>query len=139
MTPSKKLKELRSEIENILDKGIAQFLMPYSDNKNPIYIYIQGYTPAFNDGDPCIHNSYYYTKEEIFEEELLEYESDFFGNVTEEVLEESLDPPDTQEFMEALEGVEDALEYKYGTDYHVLITLKDGNVSFVRDHYDCGY
>lgn len=139
MIPSEKLKELREEIRNILDKGIEQFLLPYSNNKKPIYIYVQGYTPSFNDGDPCTHNSYSYNKYEILSEEFLEYEADFFGNVNKQVLEESIDPPDTVEFSDALESALEALEFQYGSDYQVLITLKDGNVSFVKDYYDCEY
>ena len=139
MTPSEQLKELRSQIDAILNRGIEQFLLPFSSNTRPIYLYIQGYTPSFNDGDPCTHRSYVHDREDIISEGILEYESEFFGSIDEQQIEESLDPPNSEEFRDALEAVEEALEYKYGTDYQVLITLKDNNISYVRDHYDCGY
>lgn len=139
MNAADRLKELRKEINSILDKGLAQFLLPYSDIKEPMYIYVQAYTPSFNDGEPCEHRSYAMDKYSIGEEEILKYEQDFFGKVTLEDIDNSVEWPEGEEFLAALDGVEEALEYKYGTDYQVLITLKDGNVSFVRDHYDCGF
>ena len=145
LNPSLQLKQLRKEINNILDRGIAQFLLPYSDSEEPLYIYIQGYTPSFNDGDPCTHNSYVYSPEEIIEGEILEYNEDLFGDIDEEQLKASRPYPTDKDgrtlsdFNEAVEAVEEALEFKYGTDYHVLITLQNGNVTYVRDHYDCGY
>ena len=136
--PALQLKELKEEINKILEKGITQFLEPWADTETPIYIYIQGYTPSFNDGEPCTHSSTEYNKNEIIED-ILEYNGDLFGEIGEEELLASADWPTDPEFQEAIEGVHEALGYEYGTDYHLLITLKDGQVSYVRDHYDCGY
>ena len=145
LSPSQQLKALRSKINDILDKGIAQFLLPYSDSEEPLYIYIQGYTPSFNDGEPCLHDSYAYSAEDIIEYEVLEYSEDLFGDIDEEQLKSSRPYPRNKdgdiltEFIEAIEAVKEALEFKYGTDYHVLIALQNGNVTYVRDHYECGY
>jgi hypothetical protein len=137
LTPAQRLTKLKKEIEGILDGGIVQFLTPWANTKKPIYIYIQGYTPSFNDGEPCLHSSQEYSKEEI--DEVFEYNLDIFGNLTLEEILESEPWPKGLEFREALLAVHEALEYKYDTDYQVLITLKDGQVSYVKDHYDVGY
>lgn len=139
LTPAQQLTQLREEINAILDKGIAQFLTPWADTETPIYIYIQGYTPDFNDGERCVHNSCEYDKDEIIDDKILENNSDLFGAITEQDIEDSADWPSDPLFKEAIDCVHEALEYNYGTDFHVLITLKDGQVSYIRDHYDCGF
>jgi len=145
LNPSRQLAALRKKINDILDKGIAQFLIPYSNSKEPLYIYIQGYTPSFNDGEPCIHKSYVYSADEIIENEILEYDEDLFGDITKEQLENSRPYPTDKDgfilsdFFQALEAVEEALEFQYSTDYQVLITLQNGNVTYVRDHFECGF
>lgn len=139
LTPSQQLTKLREEINAILDKGINQFLIPWAGTKDPIYIYIQAWTPSFNDGEPCVHTSNVYDKDEIINDEKFDYNKEFFGNLTEEEITNSKAWPEEKDFRDAIEGVEEALQHKYGTDYQVLITLKDGQVSYVRDHYECGY
>jgi len=139
-SPAQQLTALHSKINEILDKGIPQFLLPYANDKKPLYIYIEGYTPSFNDGEPCIHDSYAYGKDElIVDYDILVYSKDLFGDIDNNVLSRSRSWPTDTSFYEAIGAVEEALEFKYGTDYHVLITLKDGNVSYVKDDYECGY
>lgn len=137
-TPLKRLKELRKEIYNILDKGIEQFLLPYAEDSKKLYIYIQGYTPDFNDGDPCRHSVDVYKKEEILNY-IFEEEEEIFSGISKEDIKNSRDWPDKNDFRDCLEEVGEVLTNKYTTDFQVLITLKDGKIHYIKDEYNCGY
>ena len=50
-----RLNSLKTEINEILDKGIIEFLEDYKNSELPLFIHIRGYTPGFNDGEPCTH------------------------------------------------------------------------------------
>lgn len=138
MDATKRLRELHGEIQNILEGGIEQFLLPYANDDKPLYIYVQGFTPSFNDGQPCEHESYYYTPEEVVEERYHDDEEQFI-QLTEAELLNSRKWPDDQDFTDALNATIEALEYEYKTGYQVLITLKDNNVFKVKEYYESDY
>ena len=138
-SPAMELKKLREKIDDILDRGVEQFLLPFADTEKPIYIYVYGYTPCFNDGDPCTHSSYAEDKDGILADDIIEYSSGIFGDLTRSDVYDSADWPETEEFKEAIKAVKEVLDYKYDTDYQVLITIKDKNVCCIKDDYDCGY
>lgn len=156
----RKAKEARkAALEPFLDQLAASGLVSI--------ITIRGYTPGFNDGEPCEHSASWWVNikqhaseeidvtddlEELFEELQDTYN---WNNTTRqrEYIPEAIEhnrvvcaqhghiydePP--KEILEAITTVIfDSIEEDYGTDYYVVFTLKDGK--FVRDEgdYDCGY
>lgn len=146
------LKELAKEVFDGVE-GLKKFV-------------IVGYTPSFNDGEPCTHSSfygfgnyqwteryskngeYYLNSDELGEredfEEFLELEE--FSSYA-----ETTDP--TTPIVYANSGVKDAdkahhligklddvCEMLFDTNYAVYFTLnEDGSVDVEQDDYDCGY
>ena len=122
-------------------------------------VVVQGYTPGFNDGDPCTHSQQTYVSVSDFsdfhesdeEDSPVEYVSGLSENYRECYrLKEGADgfPFNTDLTAEELEQVRtafdafgEAIEDLYTTDF--TLTWKrsndDGKVTFAHDHYECGY
>lgn len=133
--------ELKEELDAIYSLGASVLFEKFKD-EDPIYVYIQGYTPGFNDGEPCEHSSYFYYGEDLksFAEE---YESDDvqefldpfkdgFNSVDEE---RDLDPT----FHKAVDIADDIIHNYYGTDYQVMLVIGNGSVKMIKEDYECGY
>lgn len=152
-----KLKELQAEIDSILEDGIEGFLEDYKNVEKPLHIYIQGYTPGFNDGEPCVHSvSYAIGFKQIVWEEYTLQEPHMFEDIMDEEALEKLEYDDDGEFdysvfvdkndleVRGLDEILDqlivpCLDKMYHTDYQVLITLYRGTIKVKHDDYDCGY
>jgi hypothetical protein len=136
-----RLLEIKEEKKRIVNLGLAVILEPKAkDIKGTHYIYVQGYTPGFNDGDPCVHTSYSYTGEEL--KEMIEWENGYNSQVVDflrphlesinNVEEEGID-------LNILDVIELVAEEEYCTDYQVLVIIKDGVVKVEKADYECGY
>lgn len=146
--------------DEILSESIAAAFKVSSDIKA---ILINGYTPGFNDGDPCTHSQYSVidgnelTDNISDNEELVAFilgykNSDEMYDALEELDQEPEDAlsnlglPEFKyevsgEVNSILDGMADVLEEVMGTDWRILAVLQDdGTVKTVVDeYYDCGY
>lgn len=128
---------------------------------------ILGYTPSFNDGEPCTHSSvygfgdyhwtesykrdgtYYIDTDEVGErEEFVE----FFELEEVDLYEETTNPQDSpivyansgvvdaKKAYKLIGALDDVCEMLYDTNYVVYFTLnEDGSVDVEQDDYDCGW
>lgn len=126
-------------------------------------ILINGYTPGFNDGDPCTHTQYSIIDAEELKDHVQESEEMIallLGYESEEAMELEFQEKDL-EVDEVLEGldlgdfdysvssevdaklndIEDVLYEVMGTDWQILaVRLADGSIKTVtNEYYDCGY
>lgn len=126
-------------------------------------ILINGYTPGFNDGDPCTHTQYSVIEADELKDHvsgseemiafLLGFESEaaMYSELNEKDLDteealEGLDLGDfpyevTREVNSHLDGVEDVLHEVMGTDWQILaVRMADGSIkTMTNEYYDCGY
>jgi len=105
-------------------------------------ITIIGYTPGFNDGEPCTHSSDWGFGYGYLEDFGLEsYMEDWFEDDEEKI--EELMNKDIKIPKELREFVRDVLdpyfEEKMVTDYRVHIIFENGTYRIEEDEYDCGY
>ena len=99
---------------------------------------IQGYTPSFNDGDPCVHRTYSYIDNgdwaEYDEDKYYDAEKDDYAMVNDITDEQARD------IKKVLDKFKTILKYQFGTGWEVFISKNsDGSVSINKDDYDCGY
>lgn len=148
MNLNEKIKEIR-EIKQQLSKAynevtIEKFFDDYKDSEKPLFVYIQGYTPGFNDGDPCEHSVE--TTIGVDLGDLLEYsnvDSDLFSNfdLTVELFKHEYlfakEPGNLREYIQVL--LEELLYRKFGTDWQILIKCHNGIVEYRKSDYYCGY
>ncbi len=86
----------------------------FQQDPNIISIEFTGYTPGFNDGDPCTHSEY------------VEFEMKKSTKVDKKV--------------EKILMYQDLTEYVWETDFLVKVSLNEEGVLVVNhEHYDCGY
>lgn len=126
-------------------------------------ILINGYTPGFNDGDPCTHTQYSIIDSEEIKDHvsdssemiafLLGFESEEAMDI--EIQEKDLDVDEVLEGLDLgdfpyeisrevdshLEGLEDVLHEVMGTDWQILaVRQADGSIkTMTNEYYDCGY
>jgi len=143
-----KLKEFEAEIDAILDRKIEEFLEDYKDSENPLLIYVQGYTPLWNDGEACEHWSEYGVGvEKLIREEWLFNSDDFFkdyiSNIEDldydsdvEDIEGTFAEPDDEVEEIVKELILPALEKKYGTDYQALIVCHQGKITVKQEDWN---
>ena len=105
-------------------------------------ITIIGYTPGFNDGEPCTHSLDYGFGYGFLSDYGLEYlMEDWFGD-DEDKIEELMNKEVkvTQELKDFVSNVLDPyFAEKLVTDYHVTIFFENGTYRIDEDEYDCGY
>lgn len=114
---------------------------------------IKGYTPGFNDGDACVHNSYaYFNKRydfsEIAQDDVPELAK--FLNVPEDFEDEiwewsdinsinDYEDSDEDEINDLANLLNELIENIYGTDYIVFIDLTTDEPTITHHDYYCGY
>lgn len=128
---------LEKEIKNLLSKGLESFLEEYKSEKRITYLYIQMWTPDWNDGEPCEHSVDWCIGEQIIDYEYYENEHEMFEGITEEQLKNS----NLLNIKERdIRGVIKCLEQEYTTNKQCLIIIggEVGIVSIIKD-YNCGY
>lgn len=128
-----KVKNYNDSYKKILgetfDMAIKEVLINYPDVKKLIYV---GYTPGFNDGDPCTHNQDLFLNQTDEDE----YEEDDDGNPI-ELPEISYDT--IREINSLLSPLDDIVEMRYGTDFKITYTLENGEIKILQEDYYCGY
>lgn len=122
-------------------------------------VIVQGYTPGFNDGDPCVHSQETYVTINGFAE--LNEEDEAFHYISSDenpdlnwgeryVLNEGVDPflfngdltpEQTAQVKSSFDAFAEAIEDLYTTDFTLTWerSREDGKISFSHDHYECGY
>ena len=169
-----KLKQIGEEVAELQRKAkearkaaLEPFLDELAKSGTVSIITIRGYTPGFNDGEPCEHGADFWVNVERHWDVEVDMTSDLeelFGELqdtytwdsqyrTRTDLPEAIeanrklcaehghvyDEP-SKEIMDAIKAVIfDSIEEDYSTNYYVTFMLKDGK--FVREEgdYDCGY
>lgn len=135
----------------------------FSVNPGIKAILINGYTPGFNDGDPCTHTQYSIIESDELKDHVRDSEEMtalLLGFESEEAMdleleekgldvEDALDGLDLGDFEydvyrevdSHLEGIEDLLYEVMGTDWQILaVRMADGSIKTVtNEYYDCGY
>lgn len=128
-------KEKINSIKNNFKDHLAQYLKPMFDKyENLDYIRFVGFTPSFNDGEPCEHTSYV---------DLEEYESDdewMNNETTSKTLNENLTRDEDKEISKYAGSIETIIGAVYYTNYEITV-LRDGDGLSVdvNDEYDCGF
>lgn len=121
---------------------------------------IVGYTPVFNDGEPCYHSSfygfgnysygehwrdkgsYYVSGDEVADHENWEefFEIDEFPTYPEPIVYANSGVKDSDLAFKLIGQLDDVCEMLFNTNYEVRFTLnEDGSVTVDQDDYDCGY
>lgn len=159
--------DLQRQAKEARKAALEPFLAELAKSGQVSIITIRGYTPGFNDGEPCEHGADFWVNieqhwgdevdmtsdlEDVFYElvdyknwnrETRQYDVSEKGlRINNEICERHghvFDTP-SAEIIKAIEAViYDSIEEDYGTNYYVTFILKDGK--FVREEgdYDCGY
>lgn len=171
MTNLKKIGDEVAELQRKAKEARKAALEPFLDelarSGTVSIITVRGYTPGFNDGEPCEHSANFwvnvvqhwddevdetYELGEIFEELQNTHKWDRENRRRVDLPEaieanrklcaehgHIFDAP-SKEIIDAISAVIfDSIEEDYSTNYYVTFTLKDGK--FVREEgdYDCGY
>lgn len=128
-------KEKINSAKNNFKDHLLTYLKPMFDQyKNLDYIRFIGYTPSFNDGEPCEHTSYI---------DLDEYESDeewMNNETTSKTLNENLTRDEEKEISKYAGSIETIIEAIYYTNYEITVLRDDDSLSVdVNEEYDCGY
>lgn len=151
----KKIAEFEDELRKSAETNLAEIFKELFDKHQGLRkIVYQGYTPSFNDGEPCEHSSqgsicnvrwrtYSYGKylsgDDLHGqyEEFFELESDEDTNYVKHANSECLDLGAAEQDVNTLSEIIDIVYY---TNFVVYITLEDdGSVTVESDEYDCGY
>lgn len=149
-------KEYAEQLKSINEDFLKESIKEIGNKFGNFAIFIRGYTPSFNDGEPCEHSSYYslcigskessYTgsnykwfklddceaseNEEIAE--LLECNFDNFTSINSHL-------GDNEDFLGDIEILIKIVDEAYNTDFEVKIKFKDGDITLEHDDYYCGY
>lgn len=87
-------------------------------------VVVIGYTPGFNDGEPCTHHGDICFEVEDYTDMGYEIEND----LTEEQYDEICSLID-----------EELIQRIHDTDYQVIVVREDGEIVIYVEEYDCGY
>lgn len=109
----------------------------FTKYKNLDVVFIYGYTPGFNDGDPCYHRQYV----EVDSEEITERVEEYLDLLDEEVeYNSNLTGDEISDITDSVDDLEDLFEHIYDTDYYIIARKEeDGSITIDNGEYDCGY
>lgn len=141
--------ELRQAQRQMVDQSLSPLLADICKEYDLPGIYLYGYTPGFNDGDPCVHSQStgeYYECEDG-EDEHCGVDGEFESNEHQTLAEASNKAlgewrSEKRKMVEdLLSAMEDAFHEAYGTDWFLLWEYEPiGNTVILhRGNYDCGY
>lgn len=117
----------------------------FSQHEGLNVIGIVGYTPSFNDGEPCTHSHYIYTGAKLsygdyvdFVEEVGNFEEDFEYN------EEDNDHANSKcltlgEAKDQIEAYDEIIERVYDTNFRIVVKRTTDGVEIEHEEYDPGY
>lgn len=124
-------------------KGFFEIL--FADHKDLEMVLVYGYTPGFNDGDPCSHTQYsIFDGNEIIDTvdllDILEFDEDEDEDDALENINSKLSSTEAQKIERKIDAVDDLLERVYYTDFYVFARrLEDGTIEIDKGDYECGY
>lgn len=156
----KQYEEVNAELNKQISENGEQFLESvfqeiFDQNEGLKLIYILGWTPGFNDGEPCTHsqesfvgsshpcswrnNGLYYDfdERELYEEFEVEFDEEDSDTVISHINSgcKTLD-----QVAKQVAAYEELVERVYDTNFEIKITLNDeGKVVLDHDWYECGY
>lgn len=155
----KQYEEVNAELnKQIRENGNAfmesVFQEIFDANEGLKLIYIIGWTPGFNDGEPCTHSqesfvgkshtwtyrgeptvSYDFEDRELFDEFEVEH-----GDNDEVVSHINMECKTLDQVVKQVEVYDELIERVYETNFEIKVTLNDqGKVVIDVDEYDCGY
>lgn len=162
-TQTEMMAKLKQDSEEELKVVFADIFAKHPGLKAFAYV---GYTPGFNDGDPCYHIGYSYVGdfhlatynysyrngERYWTADC--YEETGWGELESYFLSEDADLDNTdgpldfvnkdcatiEQASSDVEELSDIIELVYGTDYLIKVSLnEDGQVVVEHDYYECGY
>lgn len=142
-TIKQKQEEYRTEQERIINEELGPILARICEEHNIPGVMLYGYTPGFNDGDPCTHRQStgeWYEGEELHGYQFESDEQEQLGNKIQEGLGSYSN--DARRTVEALfEPLEDAFETTFGTNWFLIWEYEPVSKTMViqRGDYDCGY
>ena len=130
-------------IQDAIDPGLKYIAETYGDELGVITIL--GWTPGFNDGEPCEHSTEHLYGYGALDNYGMEYlVEEWFEGVEnaedkiEELLEKEVNPAkEVREFV--WNALENWVDEKYGTNYRVHFIFENGNYRIEQNEYDCGY
>lgn len=140
------LNAIRQLVKNHGDEMVTGFFETlFAENKNLDVVLINGYTPSFNDGDPCSHTQYC-----TFDTDEINDTFDFYDHFCDEdeddvdekveKLNANLSNTESYDIERKMDGIEDLLERVYDTDFYICILRnEDGSIEINTGDYDCGY
>jgi len=160
MSKFKDFKNIVNEFNSFKEKMGGEFFKDAAKELGEKYgnfaVYIQGYTPDFNDGEPCEHSTCYsicdkyktnpygdflfwlndacdvgYDDEEETKN-FLEIDNENLTSINSHLA-------DNPEFKEDISILEEAATAILTTNFIVKLKYKDGEVTYEHDDYDCGY
>lgn len=155
----KQYEEVNAELNKQISENGKQFLESvfqeiFDQNEGLKLIYILGWTPNFNDGEPYTHSqksfvgssrhcswrnglSYDFDERELYEEFEVEFDEEDGDTVISHINSgcKTLD-----QVIKQVEAYEELVERFYDTNFEIKITLNDeGKVVVDQDWYDCDY
>lgn len=148
-------KEYAEQLKSIDEDFLKESIEDIGSKFGNFAVFIQGYTPSFNDGEPCEHSSHYSlclgSRESTYREgykyfklddceaseneevaELLECDFDNFTSINSHL-------EGNEDFLEDIEILMKIVDEAYNTDFEAKIKFKDGDVTLEHDDYYCGY
>lgn len=154
MNDIKTLLQQYEEINAELNKRIAEngkvfleqvFQEIFDRHEGLNVVCIVGYTPSFNDGDPCTHNQYTFVGNTStwgsidFVDEIGNFEDDFEYD-EEEGTHLNSNCKTLSDVESQVAAYDEIFERVYDTNYRIVVTKDEtGKVSVNCDEYYCGY
>jgi hypothetical protein len=134
-------KEFREKTK-LKEKEFFELLLTtvLKDNKVLKSIAVKGYTPGFNDGDPCVHSidmmypSTYHEDQEEYIEQLNNHFDDISHLIPEIKFDKNVLPNEIEYIIDELS------ESVYGTDWIIIFYLDENQkLVFKKVDYSCGH
>ena len=104
------------------------------------------YAPGFNDGEPCTFGlgEVYFRMDKSVDPSMFRYEPDNDEDEGPMYSAWSMDDKfgskgAMHDFEGLLNQLEEILEPTFGDDKRITVSMKDGELQFEEDYYDCGY
>lgn len=139
-------KELNKQIEENGETFIQSLFQEIFDQHEGLnFVLIRGYTPGFNDGEPCTHSQNTFVGANDYGS-YLDFEDyelyEEFGVEDEDEPSKHINSACTtlKEAKAQIEAYDEIIERVFVTNFELKITKgEDGKVKVVEDEYWCGY
>lgn len=152
------IEKLKEEAKEARQAAMQPFLQALAESGAVSAIIVRGYTPGFNDGEPCEHSASMFVNFREFVEDDLADRLDEFGLELNDELVDGLnygqheanaalcaehgyiyERPSAEILKAIQEIIFDTAEEENETDYYVSYLLKDGKFEVSQGDYSCGY